>query len=330
MKQLSKFFLCPKSLRTCNIQKLYNRNILLVRYKRGRVLVSVPATSANLGPGFDTLGLAINLRNEVRIKPSRFLSVSVKGEGFNNPKIKKNAMFLNIFSEHYKRLTGGRTPQFRFEFINRIPISRGLGSSSAVIVSAITAAFVASKTEFNKRKILNLALNYEPHPDNITPAVMGGFNVACVHENRVYSKKHRLPDYLKAVLTIPNKTISTNKSRNILPNTYHKSEVIYSLSRAAYMTALFMTESWEQLKIAARDKIHQDRRMAMMPELYRVQKIAMENGALMSTLSGSGSTFFTLCYEDDAKQIAKHIQNQFREFRVIICDLDNYGVYVKS
>jgi len=292
--------------------------------------VSVPATSANLGPGFDSLGLAINLRNEIRIKPARFLSVSIKGEGANNVRIKKNSMFLNIFNEHYKRLTKGKYNTFRFEFFNRIPISRGLGSSSAVIVAAITAAYVAAGVEYNKRVILNNALKYEPHPDNITPAVMGGFNVACLHEDRVYSKKHRMPRYLKAVLTIPNKTISTNRSRNVLPNSYHKSEVVFSLSHAAYMTALFMSESWDLLKIAARDKIHQDRRMAMMPELYKVQKIAMDNGALMSTLSGSGSTFFTLCYEDDAKNIAKKLQDVFGEFRVLVCDLDNYGVISKS
>jgi len=294
------------------------------------VLVSVPATSANLGPGFDSLGLSINLRNEVRIKPSNFFNVSVKGEGSNNPRIKKNSMFFNIFNEHYKKFTGNINPNFRFEFINRIPISRGLGSSSAVIVSAITAAHVVAGVEYNKRKILNAALKYEPHPDNITPAVMGGFNVACLHEGRVFSKKHRLPQYLKVVLTIPNKTISTAKSRNILPNNYHKSEVVFSLSRAAYMTALFMSESWDQLKIAAKDKLHQDRRMAMMPELYKVQKIAMDNGAIMSTLSGSGSTFFTLCYEDDANKIASRLKKAFNEFKVVVCDLDNYGVIGKS
>ncbi len=294
------------------------------------MLVSVPATSANLGPGFDSLGLAINLRNEIRIKPSRFLSVSTKGEGSNNPKIKKNTMFLNIFNEHYKRLSGGRYNTFRFEFMNRIPISRGLGSSSAVIVAALTAAHVAAGVKYNKRKILNLALKYEPHPDNITPAVMGGFNVACLHEDRVYSKKHRMPSYLKAVLVIPNKTISTNRSRSVLPNTYHKSEVVFSLSHAAYMTGLFMTESWDQLRIAARDKLHQDRRMAMMPELFRVQSIALDNGALMSTLSGSGSTFFSMCYEDDAPKIAKALEEAFSEFRVLVCDLDNFGVTSKS
>jgi len=290
------------------------------------LLVSVPATSANLGPGFDTLGLSINLRNEIIIKPSRFLSISTKGEGSNNPKIKKNTMFMNIFNEHYKRLSGGKYNTFRFEFLNRIPISRGLGSSSAVIVAALTAAHVAAGVKYNKRKILNLALKYEPHPDNITPAVMGGFNVACLYDGKVYSKKHRLPNYLKAVLTIPNKTISTNKSRTILPKTYHKDEVVFSLSHASYMTALFMSESWDLLKIAARDKLHQDRRMAMMPELFRVQNIALENGALMSTLSGSGSTFFTLCYEDDAKRVADKLKKSFNEFRVIICDLDNLGV----
>ena len=293
------------------------------------MLVSVPATSANLGPGFDTLGLAINLRNEIVIKPSRFLSISTKGEGASNPKIKRNTMFLNIFNEHYKRLSGGKYNTFRFEFSNKIPISRGLGSSSAVIVAALTAAHIAAGVKYNKRKILNFALKYEHHPDNITPAVMGGFNVACLHDGKVYSKKHRLPNYLKAVLVIPNKTISTNKSRNVLPNSYHKDEAVFTLSHAAYMTALFMSESWDQLKIAAQDKLHQDRRMAMMPELFRVQSIAMESGALMSTLSGSGSTFFNLCYEDDAKKIAKKLQNAFSEFRVIVCDLDNYGVLTK-
>jgi homoserine kinase len=294
------------------------------------MLVSVPATSANLGPGFDTLGLSINLRNEIRIKPSRFLSVSTKGEGASNPRIKKNTMFLNIFNEHYKRLSGGKYNTFRFEFMNRIPISRGLGSSSAVIVAALTAAHLAAGVKYNKRKILNFALKYEPHPDNITPAVMGGFNVACLYEDRVYSKKHRMPNYLKAVLVIPNRTISTNKSRSVLPDSYHKEEAIFSLSHAAYMTGLFMTESWDQLKIASRDKLHQDRRMSMMPELFRVQSLALENGALMSTLSGSGSTFFTLCYEDDAKKIAKVLQDTFSEFRVLVCDLDNYGVTSKS
>ena len=293
------------------------------------MFVSVPATSANLGPGFDTLGLAINLRNEITIKPSRFFSVSTRGEGAENPHIRKNILFMNIFNKQYIKLKGKKN-NFRFEFTNRIPISRGLGSSSAVITAALTSAYVAAGERYNKRKILNLALEYEPHPDNITPAVMGGFNVACVEDKKVYSKKRKTPDYLRAVLVIPNKTISTAKSRNVLPDLYRTEEMVYSLSRASFMTSLFMTESWDLLRIASKDKIHQTRRMKQMPDLFEVQKIALENGALMSTLSGSGSTFFTLCYADDASKIHKLLAQKFPKFRVFTKTLDNYGVTSKS
>jgi len=293
------------------------------------VFISVPATSANLGPGFDTLGLAIDLRNEIRITPSQFLSLSTKGEGARNPKIKKNTLFLNIFNENYKRLTK-KEPIFRFEFNNRIPISRGLGSSSAVIVASLTASYVAAGIKYNKRDILNRALIYENHPDNITPAVMGGFNVACVEGDRVYSKKRRLPEILRAVLVIPNRTISTAQSRTILPDIYKKEETVYSLSRSSFMTALFMSESWDLLHIASKDRLHQTRRMKMMPELFDVQKLALRHGALMSTLSGSGSTFFTLCYKEDADKIARILQKRFPHFRVFNRGFDNYGVTTKS
>ncbi len=293
------------------------------------MFVSVPATSANLGPGFDTLGLAINFRNEIIIKPSRFFSVSTRGEGSENPHIRKNILFMNIFNKQYELLKGHKK-NFRFEFNNRIPISRGLGSSSAVITAAITTAFVVAGERYNKRKILNLALEYEPHPDNIAPAVMGGFNVACVEEGKVYSKKRKIPDYLRAVLVVPNKTISTAKSRTVLPNTYKTEEVVYSLSRASFMTSLFMTESWDLLKIASQDKLHQTRRMKQMPELFEVQKLALAKGALMSTLSGSGSTFFTLCYADDASKIHKALEEKFPKYRVFTKSLDNYGVTSKN
>ncbi len=293
------------------------------------MFVSVPATSANLGPGFDTLGLAVDLRNEIIIKPSKFLSISTHGEGADNPKIKKNTLFLNIFNENYQRLAK-RHDDFRFEFYNRIPISRGLGSSSAVIVAALSAAYTAAGVRYNKREILNQALKYEPHPDNITPAVMGGFNVACVEGDKVYSKKRRLPDYLKAVVVVPNRTISTARSRTVLPKVYKKEETVYSLSRAAYMTALFMSESWDLLRIASKDKLHQVRRMKMMPELFEVQKTALKHGAIMSTLSGSGSTFFNLVYEKDAQRIHNVLQSRFPQFRVFTLNLDNHGVMTRA
>jgi homoserine kinase len=292
------------------------------------VTISVPATSANLGPGFDTLGLAVDLRNRVEFHPSKFFSVSIKGEGENNPRLKGNNLFISIFNEHYSRLTK-KKQNFKFTFYNQIPMSRGLGSSSAVIVSAIASAHEAAGIRVSKRRILNHALVYEPHPDNITPAVMGGFNVATIEKNKVFSQKKHLPDYLKAVVVIPNKQMNTAKSRTILPKSYSKENATYNLSHAALTVAAFFNEDWEMLKLAAQDRFHQKARMKTLPELFSVQKVAYESGALMSTLSGSGSTFFSLVYDDDSAMIANRLRQKFPDFGVKVLDFDNSGLIIE-
>jgi len=292
------------------------------------VTISVPATSANLGPGFDTLGLAVDLRNRVEFHPSKFFSVSIKGEGEDNPRLKGNNLFISIFNEHYSRLTK-KKQNFKFTFYNQIPMSRGLGSSSAVIVSAIASAHEAAGIRVSKRRILNHALVYEPHPDNITPAVMGGFNVATIEKNKVFSQKKHLPNYLKAVVVIPNKQMNTAKSRTVLPKSYSKENAIYNLSHAALTVAAFFNEDWEMLKLAAQDRFHQKARMKTLPELFSVQKVAYESGALMSTLSGSGSTFFSLVYDDDSAMIANRLKQKFPDFIVKTLDLDNDGLIIE-
>lgn len=290
--------------------------------------VSVPATSANLGPGFDTLGLAVDLRNKVEFYPSRFFSLSIKGEGENNIKLKGNNLFVGIFNDHYSRLTK-KKQNFRFIFYNQIPMSRGLGSSSAVIVSAIASAHEAAGIRVSKRRILNHALFYEPHPDNITPAVMGGFTVAAIEKNRVFSQKKHLPNYIKAVVVIPDKPISTSKSRTVLPRSYSKENAVFNISHTALTTAAFFNEDWEMLRIASQDRFHQRARMKTLPELFSVQKIAYESGALMSTLSGSGSTFFNMVYAEDATMIANKFRLKFPDFDVKILDFDNDGLVMQ-
>lgn len=292
------------------------------------MIISVPATSANLGPGFDSLGLAVELRNKVEFHPSKFFSVSIKGEGENNPRLKGNNLFISIFNEHYMRLTK-KKQNYKFTFYNEIPMSRGLGSSSAVIVSAIASAHEAAGIRVSKRRILNHALVYEAHPDNITPAVMGGFNVATLEKNKVFSQKKHLPDYLKAVVVIPNKQMNTSKSRTTLPKSYSKENAVYNLSHSSLTVAAFFNEDWEMLKIAAQDRFHQKARMKTLPELFSVQKTAYESGALMSTLSGSGSTFFSLVYDEDAAMLANKFKQKFPDFEVKILDFDNNGLTIE-
>jgi len=291
--------------------------------------ISVPATSANLGPGFDTLGLAISLHNQVTIRPSKFHSVSLRGEGSNNPVLKDNNMFIAIFNDFYHNLSRKKR-HFRFEFTNEVPLSRGLGSSSAVIVSAIASAYAIEGIKLDKQKLLNLALAYENHPDNITPAVMGGFNVATVQDNEVKFIRKTLPKSLKAIVVIPNRPISTQLARKALPFKYSKEDTIFNISHSSLLTAAFMTENWDMLRTASLDKVHQKYRMKQMPELFDVQKTALKHGALMSTLSGSGSTLFSMCLREDCQRIESELKKRFPHFKVLSRNSDNDGVRVED
>jgi len=280
-----------------------------------------------MGPGFDTLGLALSLRNEVEVRPSKFFSVSIKGEGKNISKMKSGNIFVVIFNEIFKSVCEEQLT-FRFEFGNNIPISRGLGSSSATIVAAIKAAYEMAGVEASKEKVLNMALKYESHPDNITPAVYGGFNVAVVENSQVYRVGKSIGNNLKAVVVIPNVFMSTNHSRTVLPRKYSKEDAVYNISRSSFLTALILQEKYDMLRIASKDKFHQEYRMKNLPQLFEVQRLALENGALMSTLSGSGSSFFNMVHADDALSVQKVLADRFSEFRVEIFDFDNEGLQV--
>ncbi len=287
--------------------------------------IDVPATSANLGPGFDTLGLALDLTNHIIVKESNFVSIAIKGEGANKPKLRTNNQFVNIFYNFYIKLVG-RRDSFRFEFHNNIPFSRGLGSSSAVIVAAIASAYKMAGVELSRDAILNKALFYEPHPDNIAPAVHGGFTASLTIKNeKVLTQKKEIPDYLKAVMVIPNRPMSTNQSRSKLPKNYSMQKTVFNVSHAAVLTAAFFNEDWKSLRIASEDMIHQNTRMKQMKELFEVQKTALLNGALMSTLSGSGSSFFNMTYADDAAYLQRKLREKFPQFRVETYNFNNIG-----
>ncbi len=287
--------------------------------------IDVPATSANLGPGFDTLGLALDLTNHIIIKKSNFVSINIKGEGANKPKLKTNNQFVNIFYNFYIKLVGKRH-NFRFEFHNNIPFSRGLGSSSAVIVAAIASAYKMADVELPRSSILNKALFYEPHPDNIAPAVHGGFTASMtIKGEKVISQKKEIPSYLKAVMVIPNRPMSTNQSRSKLPKNFSMQKTVFNVSHASVLTAAFFNEDWKTLKLASQDMMHQNTRMKMLKELFEVQKTALLNGALMSTLSGSGSSFFSMTYEDDVAFLSKKLKEHFPQFRVETYDFNNIG-----
>ncbi|MWV62779.1 homoserine kinase [Helicobacter saguini] len=315
---------------------------------------SVPATSANLGPGFDSLGLSLSYRNYFSIVESSKEHINVNGEGMNNPHFTQDNTFVKIFMQTYKALGGDS--QFSFTFQNNIPVSRGMGSSSAVIVGAIFAAYKMAKLIPNKDEVLNLALKYEKHPDNITPATFGGFNASMISQKFIESKDSKqdsikkdsiknpkliksdvvtyirksIPKVVKSVMVIPNKPMNTKKSRTILPKTYSTKDCVFNISHSCMLSLAFILQKWELLRESSLDKMHENARMETYPVLFSVQKLALNNGALMSTLSGSGSSIFSLCYSEDSKRLAKKMAESFPRFRILTLDFDNDGVKIEK
>lgn len=296
------------------------------------MIVRIPATSANLGPGFDSLGLALQLYNDFHIKPSILQSIRIQGEGEGVPKLLKENNFIKIFKEICAQISEesaiAESANFSFLLQNNIPISRGLGSSSAAIVGAIVGAYQALGVKYTKDTIINKALKYERHPDNITPAVNGGFNATMIKNNRVFYVKTRISTDIKAVMVIPNKPISTKHSRKSIPKQIPLTDAVFNLSRASMIASIFAQKRWSLLKVVGEDKIHQDLRMKLFPALFSVRKEAMKNGALMSVLSGSGSSFINICYRDDSAKIASALAKKFSDFRVMDLEFDNNGISI--
>ena len=155
---------------------------------------------------------------------------------------------------------------------------------------------------------------------------MGGFNVSFLHQKGVRFLKKVIPSSIRGIIVIPNQSTSTNLSRLTLPKRYSQKDTIFNLSHAAFLTAAFFEEKWDILKEASLDRIHQYYRMQQIPILFEVQKTALANGALMSTLSGSGSTFLSICYAEDSKHLHTVLASKFYKFRVLTLEFDNFGV----
>lgn len=294
-----------------------------------KITVSVPATSANLGPGFDCLGLSLDLRNVFEISPSFVEKIQILGHGQDIARFQSDNMFVRIFLQSLG-LTTQTDKKFSFTFTNNIPISRGLGSSSSIILGALAASYLHQNKEIQKYEILDNALRYESHPDNLTPAVFGGFCVAVLENNKVIHARFDISSEIRAIVVVPNRATSTKKSRQKLSQQYSMKDSVYNLSRSSLMTAAFAQKKWDLLRTASKDKFHQTARMERFPLLFSIQKLALHHGALMSVLSGSGSSFISVCHQDDCARIFHVMRDHFPKFVILNLAFDNDGLRVEG
>jgi homoserine kinase len=284
---------------------------------RGRaVTVKVPATSANLGPGFDTLGLALALYDdlEVRVRDEPGATVEVHGVGAGEVPTDESNLVVRAIA-HTFNAVGHPLPGLDLVARNAIPHGRGLGSSGAAIVSGIMAAkgLLEGIVEIDAQGLLALANEMEGHPDNVAPALFGGLTIAWVTPEGPRFKKLIVHRGVSPLVFVPEHVMSTALARSLQPDSVPHEDAVFNLSRSALLVAALI-QSPELLLAATEDKLHQSYRASAMPETDRLITLLRDSG-FAAVVSGAGPSILVLCSDPSQRLAAADLVDQKAETR---------------
>jgi homoserine kinase len=279
-----------------------------------RAHVRVPATSANLGPGFDALGLALALYNEVVAEEGQGVTVRIEGEGADRlPRDASNVVARGV------RLaveTAGRPFKgCALACVNRIPAARGLGSSAAAWVGGLLAGNALAGGSLSKETLLALAARAEGHPDNVAAAIFGGLTVSCGTPEGVVAVVLPVPANLTWVVLVPDVTSSTAQARALLPASVPRADAVFNVQRVALLLASLQTSDPAPLVTALDDRLHQPYRLKLFPWLPAVAAAAREAGALGCVLSGAGPSLLAVV-AGDGGAVARAMESALRKVGV--------------
>ncbi len=267
------------------------------------VTVKVPATTANMGPGFDCLGMALDIWNSIHVELGP-AGMEIEGEGADSlPRDHQNlvsACFSRLFAE-----IGSPVPRVKIVCRNAIPLGRGLGSSSAAVVGGLAAANNICGGELSAERLLELAVEIEGHPDNVTAAMLGGCTIVVNGECGLVTADVPFPDEISAVLFIPDQPMPTDEARGLLNDEVSREDAVYNIGRTALLVRALTTGDLSQLAIATEDRLHQPARQSIFFPMKNIFRAALSAGALGVFLSGAGSSVlafardreFTIGYE---------------------------------
>lgn len=260
------------------------------------IKIRIPATSANLGAGFDALGLALSFYNYVEMEESDRVEIS-SADDIAVPTDESNLIYVSakdLFEVCGKKLEGLKLRQ-----TNNIPMARGLGSSSACIVAGLVGANTLLGNPLTTDDLVDLAAQIEGHPDNTAPALLGGIVTAVFDGRKVHWVKQEVFTKLEFAALIPDFELKTEKARACLPKEVSHKDAVYNLSRAALFSASLLTGKFENLRTAVHDKLHQPYRMELIPNCREVFDIAYTHGAYGVFISGAGPTIMAIADESN-------------------------------
>lgn len=295
--------------------------------------VHAPASTANLGPGLDAMALAINLHNNYTFKKSAKFKIIVTGLGSNTLSTKKDNLVYKAFSTLCKKQKD-KTPEIEILISNEIPPARGIGSSAAAICSGLLAANAMMDYKLNRTELLQIATEIEGHPDNPAAALFGGCVVVTNDKDRVYWGRVDIPPQLKVVLFIPDFEVPTKKGRKVLPKMVSLPEAVFNIQRASLLISSLSQSDFEMLKLATRDKLHEEARInKFFPDGFKLTEAARDAGAKGAFLCGSGSSIGAFAVEKP-DYIANMMQEKAEELGILgtatIVSLNNTGAVVEE
>lgn len=295
--------------------------------------VRLPASTSNLGPGFDCFGLALKLYLMVRcaVVPKANAECRVRTTGAKeNRALPRNAANLIYRAMAFAaRRESVSLPPVDLVVHNDIPLASGLGSSAAAIVAGIKLCALVSGKELTQSAIENYATEFEGHPDNVTATLRGGFVASCVrNDGTVVSAQFPWPAHIRAVVVSPRTQLATYVTRAALAKSVTRTDAVYNLQRTALFISALTQQRYDLFWEAMRDRLHQPRRESLVPGLAEALALPQMAGLLGVALSGAGPSLVALV-DDNEKQIGRKIANCFRAHKiqstVRILEVDNHG-----
>jgi homoserine kinase len=294
-----------------------------------RLRVRVPATTANLGVGFDTLGLALTLYNRFEVSDEESSGLEIYGEGNKSLCNRENNAFLSTL-DSFAEIFNYKLPPLKVKIWNSIPICKGLGSSATAIVAGLIIANNILGKDFTKEELIRYAVEIEGHPDNVSAAMFGGCTVSLVYNGRVVVKKIPFPNSVSLIVAVPEFDVPTGLSRTKLPNSISFEVAARSLARIGTFIASIVTEDLKELSFILEDEFHEPYRESFIPNYNRIKREMLESGALGVMISGSGPTVVILSYKNDVKFISHLVSDIFNRYnmkvKVLNLEIDQEGV----
>lgn len=265
----------------------------------GRVVVKVPASSANLGPGFDSLGMALSLFAWVSMAPASETRITLVGDNLDGVSQDKTNLVYTVAQAVFEK-AGVELPELDIGIRSDIPLTRGLGSSASAIVGALVAANTLIGNALTDDELFQMATALEKHPDNVGASLFGGIIAAAWDGSRAEYVRLEPPAGMDVLVAIPEFELSTKKARNVLPEQITMKDAVFNVTHSSLLTAALATGRLDLLGHAMRDRLHQPYRAALIPGMERILREATEHGALGAVLSGAGPTLLLLTRSEES------------------------------